>query len=110
MQNLKKMIFGLAALVVAFGLVFTASAFKSDAKSTQKAAMYWYEVSYDDPLNYPDGYIKSGTPIFDHAEQDQVESPCDEGNDLDCLRGFDSPITSFPDATLTENRIQKPAN
>ncbi len=101
--------YGLAALLLAFGLVLGLSAFKQSAPN-KKAPMYWYQVSYDDPVNYPDGYIKSGTPVYDHAEKEQVESPCAVGTELDCLRGFDSPITNFPDGTLTENKIQKPAN
>lgn len=106
MKNLKKLTFGLVALVLAFGLVFSVSAFKD---TTKKTALYWYKVSYDDPITYPDGYVKAGTPLFDYAEMSEVESPCDEGSDLDCLRGFDAPVTSS-DGTLTEYKIQKPAN
>ena len=104
-KNLSK---GLLAAAFGLVLVIAGSAFKPAEGKHKRAALYWYRVSYDDMTNYPDGYIKSGTGVTAHAEQDAVISPCDSGDDIDCLRGFASPLTVFPNTDLTTPKIQKP--
>ncbi|RDC54138.1 hypothetical protein DU508_23175 [Pedobacter chinensis] len=104
-SNLSK---GIMAVAFGLALVFAGSAFKSTENQNKKALRYWYSVSYDDMVNHPNGYIKSGTPVFAYAEQEAVESPCEEGDELDCLRGFEAPITVFPNDDLSTPKIQKP--
>lgn len=104
-KNLSK---GLLAAAFGLALVFAGSAFKPAESKHNRAALYWYRVSYDDMTNHPNGYIKSGTTIYANAEQENVVSPCDEGDELDCLRGFASPLTVFPNDDLTTPKIQKP--
>lgn len=57
MKNLKSLIFGLAALVVAFGLVFSVSAFRV-SKPQNIQEYYWYSADGLIPMGYgenPDG-------------------------------------------------------
>ena len=70
------------------------------------ASLYWYPVSYDNPTVYPNGYIKSGTTAYAHAEKSAVTSPCPDGTDADCLRGFASQ-PSLPNAAPGDDQIQK---
>ncbi len=81
MNNLKKIMFSLAALVIAFGLVFSLSAFKGN--SAKNTTMYYYfnsdqEADIDDPNNW--------TPI---DEVDVPNASCD-GADLSCVITFDT--------------------
>ena len=80
-MNFKKISLGLAALVIAFGLVFTASAFKT--KSAKNTTMYYYfnsdqESDIDDPGKW--------LPI---DANDVPGASCD-GEDLSCVIRFDT--------------------
>ncbi|WP_131539775.1 hypothetical protein [Pedobacter nototheniae] len=74
----------------------------------KKAALYWYQVSYDDPTNFPDGYIKTGTAVYSHAEKASVTSPCAAGSAKDCLRGFTSELSSLPNDDEGTDQIKRP--
>ncbi|WP_199119753.1 hypothetical protein [Pedobacter sp. ASV28] len=80
MKNLKSLIFGLAALCLAFGLMFSVSAFK------KKTNVYW-QYTKNNHTDIRDGYSYS-----------QVTSPeaeaCDPGNDLPCVLEVDASISS----------------
>lgn len=102
-----KILFGLAALVIAFGLVFSMSAFKSN--ETKKTTLYWYKVSHDDPTNYPDGYIKNDSDFYVEEEKPLVVSPCATGNEIECLRGFSSELSNFPNDDAATESIMRPA-
>lgn len=106
-MNLKKISLGLAALVIAFGLVFTASAFKN--KEAKQTTLYWYKVSHDDPTNYPDGYIKNDSDFYVEEEKPLVVSPCATGNEIECLRGFPSELSTFPNDDAATESIMRPA-
>ncbi len=102
-----KFFLGLAALILAFGLIFGASAFKN--VQPKKTVLYWYKVSYDDPINHPNGYIKAETDFYSEQEKSLVISPCDVGNDAECLRGFETELTTFPNATSGDDAIMRSA-
>ncbi|MNL67066.1 hypothetical protein D3C87_1916220 [compost metagenome] len=54
---------------------------------------YWYNVN-------DSGEIVSGSQAFGGAQKDRSQAeaalPCPAGSDADCIRGFLSPISSFP--------------
>lgn len=85
MQHLKKMIFGLAALVIAFGLIFTASAFKNKKHTSDLA--YQYDGDDDSGVMSPGSW----TPV------PYVENPtaCEAEGELVCIVQFNE--TEFSD-------------
>ena len=85
MKNLKKLMFGLAALVMAFGLVFSVSAFKkSDAK--KEILRYQYKNSDDTDI----GLVSSWDNLTEVPQQD-----CEEGDDLPCIIEINTSTSSF---------------
>ena len=75
MKNLKKLIFGLVALVMAFGLLFSVSAFSS--KESKRSYSYWqYEPGSMTGIRTASNYTLVSEP---------VESPCEAGSDLPCV-------------------------
>ncbi|MNK46502.1 hypothetical protein D3C87_652870 [compost metagenome] len=106
-----KILFGLAALVIAFGLIFTTSAFKS--KTSTKSFTYWqYEPGTMTGIRDASNY----TPIAEPIEQ-----PCESGEDLPCVLRVDESIddegkldaylnnlTTFPsDQDIVDHAIYK---
>lgn len=106
-----KILFGLAALVIAFGLVFSLSAFKN--KTSTKSFTYWqYEPGTMTGIRDASNY----TPIAAPNEQ-----PCEEGDDLPCVLRVDESIddegkldtylnnlTTFPtDQDIVDHAIYK---
>ena len=83
MRNIKSLIFGLAALVVAFGLVFSTSAFKG--KKVAPVQYQYMENTADD--------------LFDHTKWNNLSTTppvsCGDPGDLPCVIEFDS--TVYPD-------------
>lgn len=87
MKNLKKSIFGLAALVVAFGLVVSVSAFKGTANGEKRALVYFkYNGSTFNEANYRN--IENWEHITD------PEAPS-------CAGSSDICVLSVDDADLT---------
>ena len=96
---------------VAVVLAIAASAFtltKTTVKTNHKHSpdLYWYEVTYDSM--HPSGYIPSSSSFYVEAPKDQVSSPCPAGTVKDCLRGFTSALTSYPNSSPGTDQIQKP--
>lgn len=81
MKNLKKVVFGLVALIVAFGLVFTVSAFKK-----KRASIYWqYNLNVETGARSGYNYSPIGNP----------NSPgCDDGEEMPCVLQVDESIDS----------------
>lgn len=78
-----KILFGLAALIVAFGLVFSMSAFKG--KTTVKTYSYW---RYD--LNQEAGALSG----FNYTKIDNPNAPgCDDVEEIPCVIRVDENIT-----------------
>ena len=104
----KKLVYGFVALCLAFGLVFSMSAFKSsdEGNNPKSTTLYWYQVTYDVP-GYPDGYIVDSDALIAHEVKENVELPCDPGDAKDCVRGFTSQITSFPSQALGVDKIMR---
>lgn len=88
MKNLKKLAFGLVALCLAFGLVFSVSAFKSKSK-TAKAYSYW---RYD--LNQETGALSG----FNYTKISNPDAPsCDDAEEIPCVIRVDENITTQND-------------
>ena len=97
--------------IVAVVLAIAASAFtltKTTVKNNHKHLpdLYWYEVTYD--AMHPSGYIPNSSAFYVQAPKDQVSSPCPAGTAKDCLRGFASALTSYPNSSPGSDQIQKP--
>ncbi len=90
MINLRKSILGLAALIVAFGLVFTASAF------TKKVALVKYQYTENTMDN-----------LFDDTKWDDVTvaapASCGDPGDLPCIIEFDSEVYADIEDFLESN-------
>jgi hypothetical protein len=101
---MKKSIIPMLAVIIAVG----ASAFTTVKNHNHKklASLYWYEVTYD--AAHPGGTIASSSDFYTQSEKSQVISPCDAGTAKDCLRGFVSPLTSYPNNAAGTDQIQKP--
>jgi hypothetical protein len=86
---MKKYILG--ALVIV--LVIAGSAFARNSGNTDTTQYYWYQVDAS-------GNIVSGSQAFMGAQETVSYAtshlPCPAGEDADCIRGFTSPITTFP--------------
>ncbi|MDQ3683719.1 MAG: hypothetical protein M3352_11720 [Bacteroidota bacterium] len=100
---MKKIIFPIIAVAVIIG--FSAFSIGKPSKSPNMS-LHWYEVTYNE--QYPDGVILELEDFYVQAEKGQVTSPCDAGTNLDCLRGFSSPISSVPNTSLGSDQIEKP--
>ncbi|MDQ8005259.1 MAG: hypothetical protein REI64_10700 [Pedobacter sp.] len=82
MKNLKSLMFGLVALVMVFGLVFTVSAFK--AKSVKKTTIFWrYNPNDASDLRNEEAYSIVANP---------GAASCDPGTDLPCVLEVDASI------------------
>ena len=78
MKNLKKLAFGLVALCLAFGLVFSVSAFKSKKSATLKYRFIGInETDLTNPLKWQD------------VSSEPNPEACDAGIELPCLVQFD---------------------
>ena len=81
MKNLKKMLFGLAALVLAFGLVFSVSAFKGPAQKTSTLKYRFIGTNSAD-LQDPSKWLDVS------SEANPV--PCETGSVLPCIVQFEN--------------------
>lgn len=110
MMNKKMFSFRNAAIVAVFAMVafIGFSAFKSTVSEVKpKAApLYWYTVTYD--LANPLGYISSSAAFVTQAEKGTFNPGCLPGNNLDCVRGFTTAITSYPEPGVGADQIKKP--
>ncbi len=97
--------------IMAVLLAVAASAFtltKTTVKNNHKHSpdLYWYEVTYDSM--HPSGYIPNSSAFYVQSQKDQVTSPCDAGTVKDCLRGFTSALTAYPNNSSGTDQIKKP--
>lgn len=103
---MKKIIF--SALLMGFVVVSFAGNPK-DAKNTNgteakaKQNLVWYKVTYN--ATYPNGAVLSSADYVDEGEESQISSPCDEGTQRDCVRGFSS-APSFPTTSNGDGQIK----
>jgi hypothetical protein len=95
----------LSTLVIA--MVLVAFAFSpTTTNHKDEDSLFWYKVTYDN--EHLGGYIPSEDDFYVQSEKNQVNSPCDEGVDKDCLRGFATEITSFPVMAAGTEQIKRP--
>lgn len=68
----------------------TKEANATEAKTSSKANLVWYPVTYDGA--HMSGYIPAGTASVTTGDKSQAEDLgiCPDGTNFDCLRGFDS--------------------
>lgn len=93
--------------ILAFAIAIFASAFTAPRNAPKKLSfLYWYEVTYD--LDHPDGAILSSSDFLVQDDKSNVTSPCPSGSTKDCLRGFSSQITTFPEESIGADQIMKP--
>lgn len=93
--------------VLAFAIAIFASAFTVPKKAPQKlTSLYWYRVTYD--VDHPDGAILGSSAFYVQSEKASVTSPCSSGSTVDCLRGFSSQISTFPEEASGSDQIMKP--
>jgi hypothetical protein len=89
---MKKYLLGLFAVVLAVGF----SAFTSDVKvasSDPDQDLYWYVVE--------NGFAKFQQPVFGEQlisknellNEEPQEIPCEVGSLVDCIRGFEEPLS-----------------
>jgi len=95
MRNLKSLIFGLAALCLAFGLVFTVSAFKSKG-TAQRAPIYFL---YDG-----DDYTPTDFRDVDNWTHESSPTSCGGSTNLCVLKVDDANLSG--DGTLEEQLIE----
>ncbi|MCJ0741852.1 hypothetical protein [Pedobacter montanisoli] len=110
MKNLKKLLFGLATLLVVFGLVFMVSAFTS----SKKTATLKYRYTGNDETG-----LHTASNWDDVSSQPSPEG-CEPGDEIPCLVQFDSGeytdiqdfINQNPSLTdmIETNRIQSYKN
>ncbi len=87
MKNLKSLMFGLVALVLAFGLVFSVSAFKQ-ISAKKKMYSYWrYNPNTEAGTLNGYNYIKIDDP---------QEPGCEDENEIPCIIQVDDTIISQP--------------
>ena len=100
---MKKYLFGIFAIAVAIAF----SAFTPESNQGTTTERYWYELTYDiDGVSNP--RIESQSPVF--AEKEEIETGCqDTHTTLDCFRGFDVPLSSFPSTLGGDEQIKKTA-
>ncbi len=100
--------------IIAVVLAIATSAFTVIEKNTDNGTsldnFYWYTVTYD--VNHPGGaVISAGDASFSGIVQTESYANANDGcsgTSKDCLRGFSSVLTSFPnemipDAVTTKN-------
>lgn len=96
-MNLKKFSLGLAALCLAFGLVFSLSAFKSNNSNEPQAKRAGHFYKYIGP-DY------SETEIRDYSNYERSENTCEDGENLCGVflasdpSGTDQPVEAELDA------------
>jgi hypothetical protein len=101
---------GLLAIVSGLCLsAFTAEQAKKSAGKTD--VYYWYLVTYD--ALHPAGHIpNSGAVRFGGNQEDKSYADANDGCQIeglrDCLRGFLSQLTSFPQADPGDEHTTKP--
>ncbi|ULT38769.1 hypothetical protein KRR40_27245 [Niabella defluvii] len=113
---MKKLLFS-AALTMGFAAVSFAGSPKGNTKeatptkaeaTSQTQTLHWYQVTYN--ATYPNGAILNAGDYEDTGEKSEIVSPCEPGNNQDCLRGFAEELQTFPETTLPSSaneRIQK---
>jgi phage-related tail fiber protein len=101
---MKKLIIPMLAAIMAV----SASAFTTVKNNPVKkaAALYWYEVTYD--ASHPTGTIAASSDFYVQSEKSQVISPCVAGTEKDCLRGFASALTTYPNNAVGTDQIKRP--
>ena len=75
MKNLKKTIFGLLALIMVFGLVFTVSAFKSNENSKKQYTYWKYNLDEENGARNGFNYTETFSPDGEGCD-DEEEIPC----------------------------------
>lgn len=84
-----------AAILIVSALGFSAFTSKGHLVNKHKnlSTYYWYSVNSS-------GQIVAGSQAYSGAKVDAAYAednlPCTPGNDADCVRGFNTQITSFP--------------
>lgn len=108
---MKKLLFS-AALLMGFAVVSFAGNPKGESKNSSESAaksqtqvLHWYQVTYN--ASYPDGAILSANDYEDTGEKSEIVSPCDPGNNQDCLRGFTQELQTFPETTVPSSEDEK---
>lgn len=106
-KNYKKAGLGALALFLTTGLLTLTFAFTNTKSEEQKLTVYyWYHVN-------DSGEIEAGSEAFDGLQKDRIdaenEMDCPTGVDADCIRGFSSPIPSFPTEALGDTPAFKKA-
>lgn len=87
LKNLKKSIFGLFALVMVFGLVFTLSAFKLKTQPE----LYWYKISATNTLEEQLNEFKVDKDEAMNGAEPLTDCP-DSGDDY-CIIGYETEQT-----------------
>jgi hypothetical protein len=94
---MKKYLMGFVVLLMA-GLTAFSVNLKKEPASTNLDTFYWYAVTYN--ASHPDGAVLSSADSrFSGVEQTQTYADSNDGcsgTAKDCLRGFSSPLSSFP--------------
>lgn len=95
---MKKYLLSVFAVILAVGF----SAFtKAPAIKKSSTDYYWYEVDHSVPggrVLSNNGYLYGGA--IPQAEAQENE-PCDQGNAIDCLWGFEEPLP--PNQTILDS-------
>ena len=104
---MKKIILS-AALLMGFAVVSFAGTPKdgntvNDNSGEAKQNLVWYKVTYN--ATYPQGAVLSSSDLVDEGEESEIDSPCDDGTQRDCLRGF-SAAPSFPSTSNGDGQIK----
>lgn len=93
--------------IMAFAIAIFASAFTAPKKSSHKfSSLYWYRITYN--VDHPDGAVLNSNDFFVQDDKANVSSPCSPGSVKDCLRGFSSQISTFPEEASGSDQIKKP--
>lgn len=110
---MKRLLLSASLVMAAVTLSFAGnpkSESKSETKSETKAeagtSLYWYIVTYNG--SYESGAILNSEALYDEGEASEITSPCPSGTVKDCLRGFTTPLTSFPETSSGDGQIKKP--
>jgi len=109
---MKKVFF--SALLMGFAAVTFAGTPKSENNGATRSSdddMVWYRVTYD--ASHQQGYIKAGEPIAFTGDQSGAAALglCPVGNDLDCLRGYNTPPSlPTPNGGAGDDQVTKAEN
>ncbi len=106
---MKKFIIGFFAIIMAAGLTAFAITSNKVQGQPELTNLYWYEVTYDE--DFPDGVIMSSTAErFGGVSQTQSYADANDGcigTVKHCLRGFASPLPSFPSTATPADATTK---